>query len=99
MADEYVPLFSAELPRAPRKASRKGGSRSVERSACSHCRADSVGLVRSPDGTHLTWRVHTLQTVVGTSLPCQASGQRLCDAPARPIPGVTPPHCPHRSRS
>lgn len=64
--------------------------------ACGHCSAEKVGLVRNPDGAHLVWKVHYLTTHAGTSLPCRASAQYLCDLPARHIAGYDTPYCPHK---
>jgi hypothetical protein len=69
--------------------------KSIARGACPFCSAEAIGLVRSPDGLHLAWRMHNLVTHAGTRVPCQSTGQHLCDAPARPVPGVTAPACLH----
>ena len=69
--------------------------RTLAYGACPRCSAEKIGLVRSPDGVHLVWRVHNLTTHAGTSLPCQSSAQRLCDAPARHIVGYDIPYCLH----
>jgi hypothetical protein len=71
--------------------------RSLAFGACPHCSAEKVGLVRSPDGVHLVWKVHDFITHAGTRWPCSASGQRVCDHPARHIIGYDAPHCPHES--
>lgn len=63
--------------------------------ACPFCSKDKVGLVRSPDGQHLVWRMHNLTTFSGIKLPCQATGQRVCAHPARKVPGYPVPLCPH----
>ena len=63
--------------------------------ACPRCSAEKVGLVRTPDGAHLVWKVHYLTTHAGTSLPCQVGAQYLCDLPARHIVGYDTPHCSH----
>jgi hypothetical protein len=69
--------------------------RTLAYGACPHCSAEKVGLVRSPDSRHLVWRAHNLTTWARTSLPCQATAQRLCDAPARHIVGYDVPYCSH----
>jgi hypothetical protein len=71
--------------------------RAVERGACGYCSAANVGLLavagERRDG-HLVWRAHNYKTHGGTSVPCRASGVRLCAAPARAYGGITVPTCP-----
>jgi hypothetical protein len=74
---------------------RQSTPRSVARGACPMCSAEKVGLIRSPDGVHLVWRMHNLVTFAGTRLPCGATAQHLCLAPARDIPGYDTPTCLH----
>lgn len=69
--------------------------RSLAYGACPMCLAEKVGLVRSPDGAHLVWRMHNLTTFVGTKLPCSSTGQHLCQAPARHLIGHPIPRCSH----
>jgi hypothetical protein len=68
---------------------------SVARGACPMCSAERIGLIRSPDGVHLVWRMHNLVTFHGTRVPCAATAQHLCVAPARALAGHDVPHCLH----
>jgi len=89
MCEDQLPLFDAvQTPVAVRPAP----SPVVAWGACPLCLGEWVEIVRSPDGRHLSWQVHDLST--GT-LPCQASGLHLCDAPARTVPGKDTPFCSH----
>lgn len=73
--------------------------RTLAHGACPCCLAEKVGLVRSPDNVHLVWRIHYYHTHGGTTLPCRAGAQHLCDQPARSIVGYVVPRCPHEGRS
>lgn len=65
---------------------------SVARGKCPECSTISTtGLVRQ--NGHLVWRLHARATMSGAQLECRASGVPLCQAPARPITGVTTPTC------
>jgi hypothetical protein len=65
--------------------------RSVARGACGKCLRETVLIDRHAG--HLVWRLHNYETWAGTRIPCQGSGIRLCDNPARHIPGLTTPVC------
>ena len=83
-----MPSGSTELRRGTHAA-----GRSVTWGRCPrHTDPRPIGLIRS--GTHLTWRPHEITTWSGARLACDASGVRLCSAPARPVPGTTTPTCP-----
>ncbi len=60
--------------------------------------ATKRGTQLDRDGAHLYWRNHNYRTYSNTSMPCQASGQRLCDLPAREVLGETPPQCPCKEK-
>lgn len=44
-------------------------------------RRERTGLIAA--GNHLHWTNHTYQNVFGCTMPCSASGQRLCERPTR----------------
>lgn len=69
--------------------------KSVARGACPKCSNEKVGLLRSPDGQHLIWRQHNLVTHGGLRIPCWSTALHLCELPARDIPGLDTPVCPH----
>jgi hypothetical protein len=86
-------LFDGLEARSREKPKRE---RSVARGACPFCSANSVALIRSPDARHLVWKLHDFVTFAGTRVPCTVTSQHLCDYPARDIPGLATPRCPHQ---
>lgn len=101
MSDDGFPgmevgLFD-NLPTKPPKTRKDLVSRqaSVDWGACPDCTAQKVGLV--VQGSHVAWRDHSKRTLSGAPMQCRATGQRLCEAPARDIStftGTPPPKCP-----
>ena len=89
MCEGQIPLFEQEVT-TPVVAPRWSGP--VAWAACPLCLGERVEVVVAPNGSHLSWQVHTLTT---GALQCQASGQHLCDFPARVRPGDDTPLCSH----
>ena len=98
MSDEQPSIFDdliAEAAARPRIEKDKP-VRTYAHGGCPKCSDNAVGLALV--GQHLFWKDHDLRTWGGVSMQCQASGQRLCDLPARDVAhlnGNTTPTCNH----
>jgi hypothetical protein len=84
-----------DLPRGGSGLERQKPSKIVDRAACGKCLGEQVPVVYGNGRDHLVWRDHTYETWAGIKMPCQASGQRLCDVPPRHVEFVKPPQCRH----
>jgi hypothetical protein len=82
-----------DLPERARGQERKKYLKSSAQGNCSDCATQKkIGLVRQ--GEHIVWRQHWIKTWGNAVRQCRASGAPVCEAPARVIPGETPPKCP-----
>jgi hypothetical protein len=85
--DDDPTIFDGLEKRGRRDRQRSAPLRAVAHGACPLCSNDDVGLARQ--GAHLAWKDHSVRTWGGISLQCHASGQRLCDLPARDLKRFT----------
>lgn len=82
-----LPFEVSDEGSAPGTESQQKSVRSVAWGRCPGCHTyKAIGLV--PQGEHLAWRLHSVMTYGGARVTCAASGQRLCDQPAKQLPGV-----------
>ena len=88
------PLFAMEHVSKDKQRSENKSKplRAVAYGRCSrHTNPKPIGLVRV--NGHLVWREHDYPTWGKGRITCDASGVRLCQCKARPIPGERTPRC------
>ena len=88
MTDDMLPIDIPPQPvRSTSERATESPVKSVAWGRCPGCnRYKAIGLV--PLGQHLVWRAHTYMTYGNVKTPCRASLTRLCEQPARVLPGV-----------
>lgn len=89
---EPLPVDWAPAEQVMVEESKRKTQPGVAWAPCPDCTHLGAALVR--DGDHLVWRVHWVRTYGHADRQCRASGQRLCDAPARKVPQAKNPTCP-----